>query len=600
MTGEGGKSQRGGLFGAVTLTAFAVLLFVLVPSAGSARTPGATITVTTTVDGTGGPNCTLRDAITAANTDTATGGCSAGHGADTIDFSVSGQINLGSTLPAVASQLTVDGSGRSIVVSGQGSVRVLEVDAGGSLTLQGLTVADGAAADAGGILNEGALLVADSTLSHNEVDENFGMGAGIWNTAQGRLTVTNSSLSDNGEFEGGLGGGVYNDGEALVQNATFSGDGADDGGAIFNAAGGRLAVSDASFTGNSAEGGGAIENFGTTLSIGNSSFLGNLATGGGAILSRAGTTLTVDDSVFSGNGAQTGGAIISEGIVTVARSTFSGNDSDTGGAIAIFGTLRVVDSSFWGNEARDGGGISMRGSGTVRRSTFAGNNAEDEGAGIDNGGTLAVSNSTFAGNTTLGGPGGGIESSGTLTVVNSTLVGNGALEGAGIANEGTATLANTIVAGSTHGGDCSGFDAAGTSNMADDSTCGLTFRQVRLARLRLGPLANNGGPTQTIALRRGSVAINAGDNAAAQGLVTDQRGPGYPRIVGPRVDIGAFEVQQPSSGRGRRPAACAPCRGGSARLTDPAHPAPGPGLAETGPGRHVPERPCRRSAGRPR
>jgi hypothetical protein len=117
--------------------------------------------------------------------------------------------------------------------------------------------------------------------------------------------------------------------------------------------------------------------------------------------------------------------------------------------------------------------------------------------------------------------------------------------GGGIANEGTATLANTIVAGSTQGGNCSGFDATGTSNMADDPTCGPTFRQVSFARLRLGPLADNGGPTETIALRHGSVAIDAGDNAAAQGLITDQRGPGYPRIVGPRVDIGAFELQRP-------------------------------------------------------
>jgi hypothetical protein len=102
------------------------------------------------------------------------------------------------------------------------------------------------------------------------------MGAGIWNTAAGRLTVANSSFSDDGEYERGLGGGVYNDGEALVQNATFSGDGADDGGDIFNAAGGRLALSDSGFRGNSAEGGGAIENFGTTLGIANSSFSATL------------------------------------------------------------------------------------------------------------------------------------------------------------------------------------------------------------------------------------------------------------------------------------------------------------------------------------
>jgi hypothetical protein len=80
--------------------------------------------------------------------------------------------------------------------------------------------------------------------------------------------------------------------------------------------------------------------------------------------------------------------------------------------------------------------------------------------------------------------------------------------------------------------------------MADDSSCGTGFTRVALADLHLGHLADNGGPTQTIALGPGSVAIDAGNNAAARRLATDQRGPGYPRIVNCRVDIGAFEVQQ--------------------------------------------------------
>jgi CSLREA domain-containing protein len=536
----------------LTLGLAALVCTVILPSAASALVPDETITVNTTADGTGGPDCTLRDAIVAANTDAAVGGCSAGNGADTIGFGVSGQIDLGSTLPAVASALTIDGSGQSVVVSGQGAVRVLEVNAGASLTLQTLTVADGDAANAGGILNGGALLVENSTLSHNDVAENGGVGAGIWNTAEGRLTVTDSSFSDNGASERGQGGGIYNDGEALVQNATFSGDGADTGGAILNAAAGRLAVSDSTFIGNSAMGGGAISNAAPSLSIANSSFVGNLATGGGAILSRDGTALIVSDSLFSGNGAQGGGAIGSEGTVTVARSTFSGNISDAGGGIALVGdasALFVTDSTFSDNSARDGGGIATSTPATIQRSTFVGNEAES-GAGIVvvPGGEVTVSNSTFAGNTASEGDGGGIDNRGTLTLKSSTLVGNSAsTAGGGIDNEGTATLANTIVAGSTHGGNCSGFDAAGTSNMADDPTCGPAFTRVRLARLRLGPLADNGGPTETIALRHGSVAIDAGDNGAAQGLITDQRGQGYPRIVGPRVDIGAFELQRPRS-----------------------------------------------------
>src|SRR5262249_42030191 len=55
----------------------------------------------------------------------------------------------------------------------------------------------------------------------------------------------------------------------------------------------------------------------------------------------------------------------------------------------------------------------------------------------------------------------------------------------------------------------------------------------------LGPLQDNGGPTDTMALLPGSPAVDAGDNTDAPDF--DQRGPGFPRIVGGIVDIGAFE-----------------------------------------------------------
>src|SRR5262249_25071850 len=59
----------------------------------------------------------------------------------------------------------------------------------------------------------------------------------------------------------------------------------------------------------------------------------------------------------------------------------------------------------------------------------------------------------------------------------------------------------------------------------------------------LAALADNGGPTQTMALLGGSAAINAGSNVLVAGLTTDQRGAGFSRIAGGTVDIGAFEIQ---------------------------------------------------------
>ncbi|MCB0108002.1 MAG: hypothetical protein KDE53_18900 [Caldilineaceae bacterium] len=83
------------------------------------------------------------------------------------------------------------------------------------------------------------------------------------------------------------------------------------------------------------------------------------------------------------------------------------------------------------------------------------------------------------------------------------------------------------------------FATASTHNLSDDDSCGASFAQVDAAALNLGPLTNNGGPTATIALNAGSVAIDAGDNTRCP--ATDQRG--VMRPVGSHCDIGAFEFQ---------------------------------------------------------
>ena len=237
------------------------------------------------------------------------------------------------------------------------------------------------------------------------------------------------------------------------------------------------------------------------------------------LLINTGVTVTLDSLVITKGINSSGGGIRSSGMLTVTNSTFSGNSSGGGGGIFNSGgTLTVTNSTFSGNSVTGGAG-----------------------GGIRSSGTLMVTNSTFSGNSATG-RGGGIEhNTGTLTVTNSTFSGNSASTGGSIfTNGGTIHYANTIIANSPSGGDCvnTGTIVTNTNNLVEDNTCSPSLS----GDPNLGSLASNGGPTQTIALLPGSIAINAGDNTTCTVSPIsnlDQRGIARPN--GPHCDIGAYE-----------------------------------------------------------
>ena len=158
-----------------------------------------------------------------------------------------------------------------------------------------------------------------------------------------------------------------------------------------------------------------------------------------------------------------------------------------------------------------------------------------------------------------------LEESGTTTLVNCTVTGNIAANGGGISNgggapgglygghgRGTVIVANSIVAGNSASAaapDIFGPVSSKGHNLIGntDGSSGWVASDLTGTDPMLGPLADNGGPTQTMALQASSPAIDAGNNDLAldvdgQPLTTDQRGVGFPRIVNNIVDIGAFEV----------------------------------------------------------
>jgi hypothetical protein len=150
-----------------------------------------------------------------------------------------------------------------------------------------------------------------------------------------------------------------------------------------------------------------------------------------------------------------------------------------GGGIDNEGTLMVTNSTISGNSAGEsGGGIVNSGTLTVTNSTISGNSA-GEGGGILNTGTLTLTNSTISGNAASIFGGGIACAAGTLTMINSTISGNSASEGGGgIENASTLTVTNSNISGnSASGGDGGGIDNNMTLTLINSTISGNSTGQ---------------------------------------------------------------------------------------------------------------------------
>ncbi len=461
-------------------------------------------------------------------------------GGGTVTFACDGTITLGNTIVTLTNTI-LDGTGHQVTISGGGSVQVFYV-ATSSLTLIHLTISNGRSSDGangtysypntatpggpgapgGGIYNGDTLTLRDCVVTGNRTG-NGGLGySGVFGSG---LYSTGGS--------GGSGGGIYNAGTLAMSNCIVSGNltgyGSSSGGCgpdYYHPVGGNGGF------------GAGIYNAGT-LCLVNSTVSGN-STGKGA------------DNPAGDSGAMggAGGGIWSGGNMAATGCTFSSNSTGAGGA----GGNGQFYGCF-GGAGGLGGAICGTGNSALTNCTLAGNST---GAGGSGG-----IGPTGPGSGGQGGSGAGIYSQTNLDLVSCTiaanLAGSGGLGGngqpasagfgGGVSDaNGTARLLNTIVAldkgtppdvqgrflslghnliGAADGS--SGFPGAG--DLVGSSATPLNPK--------LGPLANNGGPTFTLALLPGSPALDAG---TAIGVPpTDQRGVARPQGAG--VDIGAFEYQ---------------------------------------------------------
>jgi hypothetical protein len=289
--------------------------------------------------------------------------------------------------------------------------------------------------------------------------------------------------------------------------------------------------------------------------------------GGGVFAPSATVATRVFDSVIlentaggagSGNlGGRGGGIGIEGGIVEIARSDIRANDANedtvaniNGGGVYIESTgqpATITDSLIRGNHANQGSGgglvyleAASEGSLIVRDTTISGNDADTCGAGVHGLGTnFTILNSTISGNQ-ADNSGGGLCVGGPLEIDHSTIAANSGGNSDGLRSTGilTITVTGSILDNVDQDQNCvednPGTIASGGSNIDSGTSCGFPPGQSNIAPA-LRPLADNGGPTLTQALRPGSPAI--GDAAPGTAPPTDQRGA--PRND---PDVGAYEL----------------------------------------------------------
>ena len=273
---------------------------------------GGNLIVTTLDDELNGDgDCSLREAIEAANTNAPIDACGSGDVlTDTITFNVAGIITVTSQLSVTAGgPLVIDG-GEVITTSGGGTTRVWWVESNSHLTIQNLNIVHGYIVGyGGGISNNGVLTIINSTFYANDID--FGCG-------------------EYGCFGGG--GGIYNNGIIMVTNSTFSGNNC-----IYP------------YTVNYA----STEN--TTIPIHGDMPQPPGPMGGGGISTSYNSTTNITNSTFYANDAYYGGAIFNWGFSTVTNSTLSGNSANgAGGGLFNRNSIITVTNTIVANSSSGG------------------------------------------------------------------------------------------------------------------------------------------------------------------------------------------------------------------------------------------------------
>jgi hypothetical protein len=498
--------------------------------------------------------------------------------ASTKTAGLTGDLNLTQT----SHRWIIQGAGTSTIIdASQLQDRVFQiVNSGTQVVFQDLVIQGGLAQDdgsdgaqagttdalGGGILNNGGDVTLEDVVIQSNVARagdaiNFGhagynaRGGGLYSTG-GALTIARSTLAAN-QANAGIGGPT---------TYSFIGPGGNAQGGGLYATGGLLTFVDSAATANTLRGG----------EQGGASQGGGLYVEGTSVVSNS---TIADNTLNQGfSGPTYGGGLYAGGTLVISNSTINANAlfgaTAYGGGVYVLGTVTISNSPVLGNTVRGGDGHPIYEAG-------GSDGWPAYGGGLYVAGTLTVNNSTVAGNTTQGGAGGEayyfdhpggngaagqggallVAPSATAQVSFSTIANNQAMGGqrgggfpnglpgsgigGGLYSQGMLQSEDTIVAGNVVAGPGtnSSPDLAGNLgslgyNLIGNTQGGAGFNPSDLRNVDplLGSLQDNGGPTETMALLRGSLALNAGD--PSQLGVPDQRGV----VRSGGVNIGAYQA----------------------------------------------------------
>jgi hypothetical protein len=544
-------------------------------------------TINDELDGNFGPgDLSLREAVYLANSGIGGGSVTFENGLAGESFVLTepGSLSFGPTGLGISGvNVTITGltgsNGITISQNTAGGMRLFGVFPWARIGLQYLTLTGGLAQGGNGgsggqgggggggaglggaVFNSGTLTIQDSTVAANTAQGGAGGGDSAGSLAGGGGGAAGGSGAAGDVAGGGGGGGVGGNGSSSAAGG--------DGGPRENGA--SMATPGSPGSQGGGGGGGPPATVGGNVILPSTAGLGGGGGGGGSGGGGPGPSGGVGGFGAGGGGAGSGGAGAGIGAAGGFGGGGGGGGAGPGGGAGGAGGVGGAPGGGSDNALGGGGG----GGAGLGGGIFNSENAQ-----------LTIVNSTFTANSAIGGAGGvtagedgGVGAglggavfnwNGVVTIISSTVADNTANLGYGVYTRADGSgasavvnLFNSIITGSTNFSDVgqfavndgtavinadlpqvnivgwltSGSSSGGTSIVNDSGI-------LAIANPQLGPLANNGGPTQTMRPLPGSPALGVGNVADAAGLLYDQRGPGFERVTNGVIDLGAVQVLQ--------------------------------------------------------